>query len=181
MSSIPPMSLMLKRPLQLAVMTGCTGLMLLATACSQASDDNSEDGAGGSGGQNNAAGDNGKSADDALKFRQCLRKQGIDMPDPEPGQDPRGLTLGEGTDPKKFQEALKKCGGSGTGRKGGGSLTQADKDKMIKFAQCMRKNGIDMKDPKLDGGTAMGEAMKIPKGQEKKFEKANKLCSQTNG
>ncbi|MDG4859604.1 hypothetical protein P8605_15835 [Streptomyces sp. T-3] len=170
----------LQRPLQLAVMTGCTGLMLLATACSNASGDDSKDGSNGSG-QNNAAGDNGKNADDALKLRQCLRKQGIDMPDPKPGQDPRGLTLGEGTDPKKFQAAMKKCGSNTTGRKGGGSMTQADKDKMIKYAQCMRKNGIDMKDPTFDGGMAKGEAMQIPKGQEKKFEKATKLCSQTNG
>ncbi|MDI3421551.1 hypothetical protein [Streptomyces luteolus] len=174
------MPLMLNRSLQAAVMAGCTGLMLLATACSGGSADDSTDENSG-GGQNNAADDNGKSADDALKLRKCLREQGIDMPDPEPGQDPRGLTLGGDADPKKFQEALKKCGSGTSGRKGGGSMTQADKDKMIKYAQCMRKNGVDMKDPKFDGGSAVGEAMRIPKGQEKKFEKANKLCSQTNG
>ncbi|MGW0735750.1 hypothetical protein [Streptomyces sp. NPDC002851] len=165
-----------QRSLQMAVVAGCSGLALFATACSNSSGGVEDSGAAGGG---SSVSDGGKDVDAALKLRQCLRKHGIDIPDPKPGQDPRGLTLDQGSDPAKFEKAMKKCGS--TGRKGGGKMTQADKDKMLKYAQCMRKNGIDMPDPKFEGGGAKGEAMKIPDGKKDQFEKANKLCSQDNG
>src|SRR5262245_8059877 len=43
-----------------------------------------------------------------LKFAQCMREHGIDMPDPAPGQG-AGIRLPQGADPKKVQEAQEKC------------------------------------------------------------------------
>lgn len=177
-ASTPRTTRRLKRSFQLAVVAGCSGLALFATACSNSSGGGVEDSGAASGG-NSSVTDGGKDADAALKLRQCLRKHGIDIPDPKPGQDPRGLTLDQGSDPAKFEKAMKACGS--TGRKGGGKMTQADKDKMLKYAQCMRKNGINMPDPTFEGGGARGKALEIPDGKKDVFEKANKRCSQDHG
>ncbi|RZQ61843.1 hypothetical protein [Amycolatopsis suaedae] len=40
---------------------------------------------------------------------QCMREQGIDMPDPDPGNP--GMRMGiDASDPKKFEAAAEKCG-----------------------------------------------------------------------
>lgn len=112
-------------------------------------------------------------ADNAVKMRQCLRENGIDVPDPEPGQDPRGMTIGGDADPQKMQEAMKKCGMS-TGTGAGKEPTQEEKDKELEWIRCMRENGVALKDPEYNGG--MKSATEIPKGQEKAFEEAVKKC-----
>ncbi|MFJ5117488.1 hypothetical protein [Kitasatospora sp. NPDC088548] len=130
-------------------------------------------GSGGGGGSDSSG--KGAAADQAYEHRKCLREHGAQVKEPEPGQDPRGLVLEGGQD--KMAEALKACGG--VGGSGGAKMSQADKDKVLEFAQCMRSNGVDMPDPKFDGDSAIsGQAMKIPEGAEKdRFDKANKACS----
>ncbi|MEK8142898.1 hypothetical protein NKH18_14170 [Streptomyces sp. M10(2022)] len=79
-----------------------------------------------------------------------------------------------------MEKALKACAGKGGGGAGGGKITQADKDMMLKHAQCMRKNGYNMPDPKFDG--SMAQALPIPQGAEKKkFESASKACESSLG
>ena len=64
---------------------------------------------------------------EALEFAQCMREHGIDMPDPQFGEDGQ-MTMsvgdgrlgegGEGPDPidaDKFNEAAESCGGPGGG------------------------------------------------------------------
>ncbi|MEV7419464.1 hypothetical protein [Streptomyces sp. NPDC089919] len=155
-----------------------TGLALLTAACGPGSDggDDKKDDSGSnsaSSGTSGGKGTTGVDADAALKMRQCLRKQGIDVPDPKPGQDPRGMTLGGNADPQKFQKALEACG---SGPKGGGSgPTQQEKDQQLKWVQCMRKNGVNLPDPKFEGGAM--RATEIPKGQEEAFKKASEKCA----
>lgn len=146
--------------------TALSALALVATGCS-----------GGKGPDtgSDSAGDAGKKADQALEHRKCLREQGLDVPEPKPGQDDRALSIsGDGMTKEKMEKALKACAGKG-GPGSGKGPTQAEKDKMLKYAQCMRKNGFNMPDPKFDGG--MTSAQRIPEGTEKeKFDKANKAC-----
>ncbi|PKV83819.1 hypothetical protein [Streptomyces sp. TLI_146] len=146
--------------------TALSALALVATGCS---------GGKGSDGGNDSASDAGKKADQALEHRKCLREQGLNVPEPKPGQDDRALSIsGDGMTKEKMEKALKACAGKGGSGSGKGP-TQADKDKMLKYAQCMRKNGFNMPDPKFDGG--MMSAQRIPEGAEKvKFDKANKAC-----
>ncbi|MFE9398492.1 hypothetical protein [Streptomyces flavidovirens] len=156
-----------------AVASGFAVLALFASACSGGSGGTDS----GSDGTSNDSGTNaGKASDDAAKHRKCLRDNGLDVPDPKPGQDERGMTIsGDGMSKEAMEKALKACAGKGGPGSAGGGITQADKDKMIKHAQCMRENGYNMPDPKFDGG--MAQAMPMPKGAEKeKFEKANKAC-----
>ncbi|MFF4266906.1 hypothetical protein ACFY7Y_27640 [Streptomyces virginiae] len=158
----------MKRSLIMTTAAVVTGLTLFATACANDTSAGSKDSSAGAGG------DSGTVADNAVKMRQCLREHGIDVPDPEPGQDPRGMTLGGDADPRKMQEAMKACGMS-TGTGAGKEPTQEEKDKELEWIRCMRENGVALKDPEYHEG-GMKSATEIPKGQEKAFEEAQKKC-----
>ncbi|MBN6058394.1 hypothetical protein JYK22_41120, partial [Nonomuraea sp. RK-328] len=85
-----------------------------------------------------------------LKFAQCMRENGIDMADPEPGKGIM-LKVGPGTPPEKVekaQEACKQWAPSGQ-RSGGGDPKRAEA--LLKVAQCMRDNGVE-KYPDPEGG-----------------------------
>ncbi|KOU84135.1 MULTISPECIES: hypothetical protein [unclassified Streptomyces] len=161
----------MKRSLIMSTAAVVTGLTLFATACANDPSEGEDTSASG-GGNGSSAGGAGADADRAVKMRQCLREHGIDVPDPEPGQDPRGMTLGGGADPQKMQEAMKACGMQGPGS--GKEPSQEEKDKELKWIQCMRDNGVALKDPEYSGGAR--SAVEIPKGQEKAFEEAQKKC-----
>jgi hypothetical protein len=157
-----------RQHLRIACATGFAALTLLASACAGPTDEKKpRDGSA-----------SGNKADQALEYGKCLREQGLDVPEPKPGGASQGARLGkkDGMSKEKVEKALKACRGKGGGFGGGKEMTQADKDKAIKFAQCMRKNGVDMPDPKFDGGAQ--PALNVPKsGPEKtRFEKAIKTC-----
>lgn len=89
-----------------------------------------------------------------LEFAKCMREHGIDMPDPETapgGGFTQRIEVGK-DDADKMQAAQEACDqflpNAGNFR---GELDPAQLDKMVKFAQCMRKNGIDMPDPATNG------------------------------
>lgn len=172
----------MNRSMTMTTAAALTGLTLFVTACTggagssdgkdgkdgkkDGSSSNSASGGGGGGG-------GGADADKALKVRKCLRDNGIDAPDPEPGQDPRGMTLGGGSDPEAVKKAFEKCGldapGSGSGP------SQETKDKALKTAKCMRGKGFDMPDPEFNGNAMSGIA--IPEGADKQaFMDAMNQC-----
>ncbi|MGW3332744.1 hypothetical protein ACWDF9_19630 [Streptomyces rubiginosohelvolus] len=142
-------------------------LTLTATACS---------GDGGGTKDGGSASDSKKTKEDqALEHRKCLREQGLDIPEPKPGENGMGVTIDGGSMGKeKMEKAFKACEDKAVGG-GPKELTQAEKDKMVAYARCMRQNGFDMPDPKFDGG-AMQAAPALKQKDMKKFEKANKAC-----
>ncbi|MFB6697191.1 hypothetical protein [Streptomyces rubiginosohelvolus] len=142
-------------------------LALTATACS---------GDGGKTKDGGSASDSKKTKEDqALEHRKCLREQGLDIPEPKPGENGMGVTIDGGSMGKeKMEKAFKACEDKAVGG-GPKELTQAEKDKMVAYARCMRQNGFDMPDPKFDGG-AMQAAPALKQKDMKKFEKANKAC-----
>lgn len=142
-------------------------LALTATACS---------GDGGGTKDGGSASDTKKTEEDqALEHRKCLRDQGLDIPEPKPGENGMGVTIDGGSMGKeKMEKAFKACEDKAVGG-GPKELTQAEKDKMVAFARCMRKNGFDMPDPKFDGA-GMQAAPALKQKDMKKFEKANKAC-----
>ncbi|HET6855945.1 MAG TPA: hypothetical protein VFH94_02470 [Streptomyces sp.] len=158
-----------------ALASGFAALALFASACSGGSDGGGDKDGDTSKDTGNSA---GKASDDAAKHRKCLRDNGMDVPDPKPGEDERGMTIsGDGMSKEKMEKAMKACAGKGGPGAAGGKITQADKDKMLKLAQCMRKNGYNMPDPKFGGDGGSVSARQMPEGAElKKFEKANKAC-----
>jgi hypothetical protein len=96
-----------------------------------------------------------------LAFAQCMRDNGIDMPDPEVSGD-GGMTFGfqarpgTGTDDMDKLEAaqaacekfLPKGGPDGRPMEIDPEMEQA----MLDFARCMRENGIDFPDPQFGNG-----------------------------
>ncbi|MFE1769763.1 hypothetical protein [Streptomyces sp. NPDC059008] len=163
-----------QRRTSLAAAALMAGLALFATACS------GDDGGGAKDKGGSDASGRGKEADAAYKHRQCLREHGVQVQEPKPGQDPRSLVVGGGkSDPEKMKKAFKACQEGGP-QAGANGPSQADKDKMLRFARCMRQHGFNMPDPKF-GGDGMQQAQRIPPDQQKKFEKANAACGGKNG
>ncbi|MFB6663981.1 hypothetical protein [Streptomyces sp. CS147] len=142
-------------------------LALTATACS---------GDGGGTKDGGSASDSKMTKEDqALEHRKCLREQGLDIPEPKPGENGMGVTIDGGSMGKeKMEKAFKACEDKAVGG-GPKEMTQAEKDKAVAYARCMRQNGFDMPDPKFDGG-AMQAAPALKSKDMKKFEKANKAC-----
>ncbi|CAM5668151.1 hypothetical protein SBADM41S_01986 [Streptomyces badius] len=142
-------------------------LALTATACSG-------DG-GGTKDAGSASGSGKTEEDQALEHRKGLREQGLDIPEPKPGENGMGVTIDGGSMSKqKMEKAFKACEDKAVGG-GPKELSQAEKDKMVAYARCMRQNGFDMPDPKFDGG-AMQAAPALKSKDMKKFEKADKAC-----
>jgi hypothetical protein len=111
-----------------------------------------------------ASGDAEKELND---YTECLRKQGVDVPDMTVDADGNislsgagGAGAGAGgIDQDALAEAQKVCGDPPA------SVTSNVQDRMndpefqdsaLKFAQCMRKEGIDMKDPDFSQGVTGG-------------------------
>jgi hypothetical protein len=129
--------------------------------------------------------------DAALKFAQCMRAHGIDMPDPTfNGRGGAAIRI-QGGSPQKAQKAQEACkqympriGGSGPGK-----LDAAAQERALKFAKCMRENGVDMPDPDFSGGgvqlrahggsssgNGTDSAGQGPNPNDPTFQKAMKAC-----
>ena len=115
-------------------------------------------------------------------FVECLRENGIDMPDPEPGGDGRqgGLLVprGSGADREELRVALEACRDL---MPNGGRLREPDREqleRMREFARCMRDNGIDMPDPDPNGGP--GALAGVDPG-DPEFQEALEACQDVFG
>ncbi|BEL07718.1 hypothetical protein Q0Z83_059090 [Actinoplanes sichuanensis] len=108
-----------------------------------------------------------------LKFAECLREQGLDVPDPEPG---KGMTLkfGPGSDQQKVQAAMEACREWAPAGMTGGAAPDPSRDATMRgYAQCMRDNGVEAF-PDPEGGMIRlnGDA-----GEDPDFKDAEKACA----
>ena len=142
--------MMTRRKLMRALLV--VGMVLMVSAC----------GASGGGGSSepdaDASQDPGAAA---LAWAKCMRENGVDIPDPKPQDDGEGGSVGlapgvggpmPGVDGKAFSAAKEACAkyAKDMGGVDGGGFTEKDKQRMVDFARCMRKQGVDMPDPDLD-------------------------------
>jgi len=97
-----------------------------------------------------------------LEFAECMRENGVDMPDPQPGQagviiggtkGPGGKATGINPEDPTTKKALAACEDKlgDAGQKMSPEEEEEFKEKALAFAECMRENGIDMPDPQFDG------------------------------
>jgi hypothetical protein len=115
-------------------MLACSGL----TACAATTDGSAEPGEGGPTGQ----------YEKVLAYYECLRENGLEVADPEPGQGVR-LPKVDRSDPEQVA-AVEACRDLQPGNDG----EPPDADAMAKlraFTACMRQQGIEMDDPEADG------------------------------
>jgi hypothetical protein len=116
----------------------------------------------------------------ALAFARCMRKHGIDVPDPGPNG---AITVNgrPGMGREKMEQAQKACGGllqrAGGGQGPSEEQQQAMQEAALEMSRCMREHGIEkFPDPKFDGG---GMALMLPRGIDPntpEFKAAQKAC-----
>ena len=106
-------------------------------------------------------------------IRECLKKQGIELPQRKPGQGGGGFFGGggnPGTGPQlpsgvtraRFEAALKQCGG-GVRRGGFGVRTSspAFKAALASLAKCMAQDGVNLPAPNTSGTGPVFDTSKI--------------------
>jgi hypothetical protein len=89
----------------------------------------------------------------ALRHAECMRRNGIDMPDPKPGQ---GLVLdSRDVDPQRLRRAEERCRRH-LADLPAPELSEEDqrefRDRALRHARCMREQGIDFPDPRFGPG-----------------------------
>jgi hypothetical protein len=149
---------------------GCGGhdSSKVATAGSPTAKANSSAGSGG-----------GNDQEQALKFAQCMRDNGVpNFPDPKFGAGGGvGISVPDGTDPQKADAAMQKCKQY---MPNGGEPPKLDEQRLAqlrKLAQCMRDNGVsNFPDPTDNGIQANGNTSGIDP-TDPKFEAAMKVCN----
>jgi hypothetical protein len=104
-----------------------------------------------------------------VKFAQCMREHGVNLPDPNPGQPGIRITGRKG-DEAKVDAATRACQ-KYSPKRGMDMNDPATRDRMLKTAQCLREHGIDAPDP------APGQGLHIQvKGNEAKAQQAMTEC-----
>ncbi|MFD1547166.1 hypothetical protein [Nonomuraea guangzhouensis] len=109
-----------------------------------------------------------------LKFAQCMREHGINMPDPKADGSVM-LRQKKGEDPSKMKKAMEACQPlmkDVIGDRANQPMDPKQRDQMVKFARCMREHGVDMPDPGPQGQIQI----KVGKGGEKKLKEAQEAC-----
>lgn len=118
----------------------------------------------------------------ALKFAKCMRANGVDMPDPSPNG---GIRIGgpdmSPQDRQKLEDAQNACQKILESVRPP-ELSQEDqqtfRDQALKFARCMREQGIDMPDPQFQSGGGMMQ--RLDEGADpdsQRFQDAQKACA----
>lgn len=131
-----------------------------------------------------------------LDYAECMRDNGIDMPDPEFTGDggmmmTMGAAEGEGPDPEDYEAADEECAHFMEEARSNIEIDpeqQAEmQEQMLEFAECMREQGIDMPDPQFDenGGMTMqvgepGDEDAGPRSDEE-FAEASEACNEGGG
>ncbi len=107
----------------------------------------------------------------SVKFTQCLRENGINVPDPEPGKGPMiKLDPSSGVTREDMDKAMQACKEFNPQGEAGANPQQEENGR--KFAACMRENGVEkFPDPKPGQRGIMidksaGEDPDLPKAQE---------------
>jgi hypothetical protein len=77
-----------------------------------------------------------------VKFAQCLRDNGLDVPDPEPGKGFM-FRFGPGTDQATVQKAMEACREYNPQENGAAPANPQQEENGRKFAICMRENGVE--------------------------------------
>ena len=131
-------------------MLALSATVVLTSACG--SNAPAATGSGSSGAGNTAA-----NVAQAVKFAQCMRSNGISQfPDPDASGTLTidGVVNGSSLDPNSatFQQAISACKDLEPAGFTGHTRSASQQEAALKFAQCMRDNGVpDFPDPTADG------------------------------
>ncbi|MFG2045557.1 hypothetical protein [Dactylosporangium sp. NPDC048998] len=158
------------RRVRLFQMAGLGVLLTVSCALAGCGDsDKAQNGVASGSGNGAAAGASAiaSASPDLAKWTKCLRDNGVDVKDPEPGG---GITLP--MDSPATKQALEKCKQYEGGARGSTGFDPNDpkqQEQQRKFAKCMRDKGVDWPDPDPNSQTIeapkltpqMGEALEM--------------------
>ncbi|MBT2517818.1 hypothetical protein J7E29_10265 [Streptomyces sp. ISL-90] len=112
---------------------------------------------------------------DQVKFTECMREQGIDMPDPDPNSKGFAVAIPQGVSKDAVDAAMEECKQY---MPNGGEMPELSAEElkqMREFAKCMRENGIeDFPDPNAEGGMMLNGDDVDPESEE--FQAAQEAC-----
>jgi hypothetical protein len=133
-------------------------MVALISACGSTAPASTGTGSGSSGGGNPTATNHEK----AVKFAECIRTNGVsEFPDPDAsGNFAYGIKTGSPLDPSsaEWQKAIGACKNLEPARFIPTHFTTTQTEARLKFAQCVRANGVnDFPDP-----TATGPLVNVP-------------------
>ncbi|MCR3747668.1 hypothetical protein [Lentzea californiensis] len=124
---------------------------------------------------------------DMVKFAQCMRENGVDMPDPKTSEDGGGVMIeampggdASSIDEDKMKTAHEACKEH---LPNGGEMkppSPEQQDKMRQQAKCMRDKGHDWPDPSFEGG-GTAEARELPNFDDDKVKQDMKDCGLGEG
>jgi hypothetical protein len=142
-------------------------LVLGATACTRQPDpDDGIASAQGAGANPTSAGASSSAGgvEDGVKLAKCLRDQGIPADDPPNGQGKPQVP--ESVPKAQVDAAYEQCRQFAPNYgKPAPPVDPAQLERLRKFAQCMRDQGVDWADPGPDGRPATPEAVPTNRGQ----------------
>jgi hypothetical protein len=119
----------------------------------------------------------------ALKHAECMRRNGVDVPDPKPGR-PGILIDGRDVPPEQLEAAEKKCRKHLAGLRPP-ELSSEDerefRDKALKHAECMREQGFDFPDPKFGANGRVTQALEGIDPSDPGFQEAEEKCRKEAG
>jgi hypothetical protein len=130
--------------------------LLAASACGGATEGGGVASAGGE--VNPAATENAEPLDadaQALAFAECMREEGIDIPDPGPNQEGLSAALHEAEqnyDRQTYDQALTACEELLDHRDHDRGGHAPDDEMMLELAECLREQGLDVPDNLFEGG-----------------------------
>jgi hypothetical protein len=121
-------------------------------------------------------------SDQAAKFAQCMRENGVpDFPDPTNGGIQLNAQAGTDIDPNspEFQQARQACQDEAPAGLQSGQGSSADTQaQVLKFAKCMRENGVpNFPDPTVQGGAVLSQAPGVDTNSPE-FKQAQQVCGQ---
>jgi hypothetical protein len=139
---------------RLTVLWAVPLLLLGLAACGS-----SGDGSGGAAGDPASDTASADPQEEAVKWAQCMRENGVDVPDPEVDDEGRvqlRMRSNANIDEDKVDAAMKACEEfSPIGDSGRLADLQNDpefQEAQLRFARCMRDHGVDVPDPSGDHG-----------------------------
>jgi hypothetical protein len=128
-------------------------------------------------GASSSASSSSNAADARLKLDQCMRKHGVNLPDPGRSGGPRRIQIA----PAKFDAARKACAKYADAAFPKLSPQQRAElqDRIVKFARCMRSHGVNVPDPTTNGrgiGFFRRRGSGGPNPDSPAFQAAQKAC-----
>jgi hypothetical protein len=179
---------------------GVAGVLAIVAAlavagCGGSSGSSSSSEESSTGSSSEAAGQTPGGFEISEETRECLKEQGVELPEPgqdgelpEGGEPPAGGPPEGGEPPnfggaqgKKMQEAFKECGveipEGGQGKPGGAPdmNSAAFRESLKKYVACVRENGYELPEPNLSGEGPVFDESEVNQ-EDPEFKAASEKC-----